>query len=192
MDKKSTKETSFREKLFALQCIIAKSWTAAKPIIITLLYWMFTQLTRLVTLNYKYILHLHFLLFYRGPRLVHNRNNASIKDNTNQDNYLNPKTNNYADNLALLREMGVSTVLKDYGTDILDAIRGNDLHRLQLILEKQLKGDSKIARVCVTDIKHRPSKKFACPLILAARQEDPAILQWMMSKRVSEKIYCHS
>ena len=35
--------------------------------------------------------------------------------------------------------MGVTTVIKDYGTDILNAIRENDLQRLRQILEKNLK-----------------------------------------------------
>ena len=158
--------------------------------------------------------------------------------------------------------MGVTTVIKDYGTDILNAIRENDLQRLRQIVEKNLrpvcllkwiKGplpltdtyslpkvcrqinnglsthfqfpimllscryqsqsvgtepkydfrflkvlkffcrhthftkyftvvlhllqDSKIQKLCVSDIKHKPTKKFACPLILAARQEDPKIMR---------------
>lgn len=88
--------------------------------------------------------------------------------------------------------MGVTTVIKDYGTEILDAIRQNNLPRLQLILEKQLKYDSKIAKLCVTDIKHKPSKKFASPLILAARQENPQILHYMMEKGTDPNFIHHT
>ncbi len=35
--------------------------------------------------------------------------------------------------------MGVTTVIKDYGTDILNAIREGDLQRLKQIVEKNLK-----------------------------------------------------
>ena len=90
------------------------------------------------------------------------------------------------------QKMGVTTIIKDYGTDILDAIRQNNLQKLQLILEKQLKSDSKIAKLCVTDIKHKPSKKFACPLILAARLEDPTILHYMISKGTDPNFIHHT
>ena len=88
--------------------------------------------------------------------------------------------------------MGVTTVIKDYGTEILNAIRENDLQRLKLLLAKHLKSDNKIAQICVVDIKHRPTKKFACPLILAARQEDPRILRYMMEKGVDPNFVHHT
>ncbi len=88
--------------------------------------------------------------------------------------------------------MGVTTVIKDYGTEILNAIRENDLQRLKNILEKQLKFDRKIQKLCVADIKHKPTKKFACPVILAARQEDPRIMKYMMDKGVDPNFIHHT
>ena len=88
--------------------------------------------------------------------------------------------------------MGLETVVKDYGTDILDAIRENNLKRLRSILDKQLRTDQKIRALCVTDIRHRPTKKFACPLILAARQEDPAIIRYMLSRGVDPNFVHHT
>lgn len=88
--------------------------------------------------------------------------------------------------------MGLSTVIKDYGTDILDAIRENDVKRLRSILEKHLNSNSKIQELCTTDIRHRPTKKFACPLILAARQEDPSILQYMLKHGVDPNFVHHT
>ena len=89
-------------------------------------------------------------------------------------------------------KMGVSTVIKDYGTEILNCIRENNLQRLKVILEKHLKSDQKIAKLCTTDIKHRPTKKFACPLILASRQEDPRIIKYMMDKGVDPNFVHHT
>ena len=88
--------------------------------------------------------------------------------------------------------MGVTTVIKDYGTEILNAIRENDLKTLSSILEKNLKVDHKIAKLFVTDIKHRPTKKFACPLILAARQEDPRIINYMLVKGTDPNFVHHT
>jgi len=81
--------------------------------------------------------------------------------------------------------MGVMTVIKDYGSNILDAIRENNLKKLRQILERHLDHDAKIAEVCTTDIRHRPTKKFACPLILAARQPDSSIIQYMLQHGVN-------
>ena len=88
--------------------------------------------------------------------------------------------------------MGLTTVIKDYGTEILNAIRDNNLQALKAILEKQLRSDSKIAKLCVTDIKHKPSKKFACPIILAARLEDPSIIEYMMMRGVDPNFIHHT
>ncbi len=88
--------------------------------------------------------------------------------------------------------MGLTTVIRDYGTDILDAIRENDLQKLKMILERHLRSDAKIARLCVTDIKHKPSKKFACPVILAARQEDPKIIKYMLDKGTDPNFVHHT
>jgi len=88
--------------------------------------------------------------------------------------------------------MGVTTVVKDYGTDILDAIRNNDLKQLKAILDKQLRTDQQIQALCVTDIRHRPTKKFACPLILAARQEDPVIIKYMLKRGVDPNFVHHT
>lgn len=88
--------------------------------------------------------------------------------------------------------MGVTTVIKDYGTSILNAIRDNDLKALRSIFEKHLKSDSKIAELCITDIKHKPTKKFACPLILAARQEDHSIIKYMMDHGVDPNFVHHT
>jgi len=88
--------------------------------------------------------------------------------------------------------MGVTTVIKDYGSNILDAIRENDLRKLRHILERHLNHDAKIAEVCTTDIRHRPTKKFACPLILAARQPDPSILQYMLERGVNPNFVHHT
>ena len=89
-------------------------------------------------------------------------------------------------------DMGVSTVIKDYGTDILNAIRESDLQKLQSILDKHLKYDRKIQKLCTADIKHKPSKKFACPLILAARQEDPRIIKYMLDKGTDPNFVHHT
>ncbi|KAK2144436.1 hypothetical protein LSH36_757g00001 [Paralvinella palmiformis] len=88
--------------------------------------------------------------------------------------------------------MGLTTVIRDYGTEILNAIRENDIQKLKLILEKTLRSDAKIAKLCVTDIKHKPTKKFACPLILAARQEDPRIMKYMMDKGTDPNFVHHT
>ena len=88
--------------------------------------------------------------------------------------------------------MGVTTVIKDYGSNILDAIRENDLKKLRSILERHLNHDAKIAEVCTTDIRHRPTKKFACPLILAARQPDPSIMQYMLDHGVNANFVHHT
>lgn len=89
-------------------------------------------------------------------------------------------------------KMGLTTVIKDYGTEILNAIRDNNLAALKHILEKQLRSDSKIAKLCVTDIKHKPSKKFACPIILAARLEDPSIMEYMMLRGTDPNFVHHT
>lgn len=73
--------------------------------------------------------------------------------------------------------MGVLTIIKDYGTELLNAVRDNDLKTFKNICEKHLKHDKQIAQLCTMDIKHRPSRKYACPLILAARLEDPSIIR---------------
>lgn len=86
--------------------------------------------------------------------------------------------------------MGVTTVIKDYGSDILEAIRENDLEKLKSIFEKELKSEHKIQKLVIADIKHRPTKKFACPLILAARQEDPRIMEYFLKKGVDPN-YVH-
>ena len=88
--------------------------------------------------------------------------------------------------------MGLTTVLRDYGTEILNAIRENDVQKLRFILEKTLRSDAKIAKLCVTDIKHKPTKKFACPLILAARQEDSRIMKYMMDKGTDPNFVHHT
>ena len=88
--------------------------------------------------------------------------------------------------------MGVTTVVKDYGTAVLNAIRDNDLKTFKAICEKHLKTDRKIAALCITDIKHKPTKKFACPLILAARQEDPTIIKYMMDRNVDPNFVHHT
>jgi len=88
--------------------------------------------------------------------------------------------------------MGVMTVIKDYGTNILDAIREDDLKKLRGILERHLNHDAKIAELCTTDIRHRPTKKFACPIILAARQPNPAILQYMLEHGVNPNFVHHT
>jgi len=88
--------------------------------------------------------------------------------------------------------MGVTTVVKDYGTSILNAIRDNDVKALHALLYKHLKADHKIAALCITDIKHKPTKKFACPIILAARQEDPAIIKYMMDRGVDPNFVHHT
>jgi len=89
-------------------------------------------------------------------------------------------------------KMGLTTVIKDYGTEILNAIRENDLQKLKTVLEKYLKADKKIQKLCIADIKHKPTKKFACPLILAARQEDPRIMKYMMDKGVDPNFVHHT
>ena len=89
-------------------------------------------------------------------------------------------------------DMGVTTVIKDYGTEILNAIRENNLQRLKQILEKHLGSDKKIEKLCTSDIKHKPSKKFACPLILATRQDDPRILKYMLDKGVDPNFVHHT
>lgn len=119
------------------------------------------------------------ILCFRAPRLIPFLCQSSDKlNNSSKD--------------TATGNMGVTTVIKDYGTEILDAIRQNNLQRLQLILEKQLKSDGKIAKLCVTDIKHKPSKKFACPVILAARQADPTILHYMMEKGTDPNFIHHT
>ena len=87
--------------------------------------------------------------------------------------------------------MGVSTIINDYGSEILNAIRENDLARLKTILERQLRSNSKIQKLCVTDIKHKQTKKYVCPIILAARQEDPRIMRYMMQKGVDPNFIHH-
>jgi len=84
------------------------------------------------------------------------------------------------------------TVIKDYGSNILDAIRENDLKKLRSILERHLNHDAKIAELLTTDILHRPTKKFACPLILAARQPDLAIIQYMLDHGVNPNFVHHT
>ena len=92
----------------------------------------------------------------------------------------------------LWNKMGVTTIIKDYGTDILNAIRENDLGRFKSILEKHLKSERKIQKLCISDIKHKPTKKFACPLILSARQDDPRILKYMMDRGVDPNFIHHT
>ena len=86
--------------------------------------------------------------------------------------------------------MGVTTVIREYGTDLLNAIRDNNLQRVKEILEKNTKTDKKIQRICISDIKHKPTKKMACPLILAARLEDPHIMRYFMERGVDPN-YIH-
>ena len=88
--------------------------------------------------------------------------------------------------------MGVNTVIKDYGTDILNAIRENNLERLKIIFHKHLRTDKKIQKLCTSDIKHRPTKKFACPIILAARQETPRILKYMLDHGTDPNFIHHT
>ena len=88
--------------------------------------------------------------------------------------------------------MGVNTVIKDYGTDILNAIRENNLERLKSIFHKHLRTDKKIQKICTSDIKHRPTKKFACPIILAARQENPRILRYMLDHGTDPNFVHHT
>ena len=73
--------------------------------------------------------------------------------------------------------MGIKTVTNEHGAEILEAIAHNDLGRLKTILEKKLKTDGKIKVLCESGIQHKPTKTVACPLMLAARLQDPAILR---------------
>ena len=175
MEKQQSFVDKIHLKVFVFRWVLREKWQTIRPVIstvansvVTLLLWIYFYVS--------HVLKVCIAWFRRAPQ-------APINTCRRQ----RPPTAADDDD-----KMGVSTVLKDYGTDILDAIRENNLLRLQAILDKQLKSDAKIARVCVTDIKHRPSKKFACPLILAARQEDPQILQWMMHKGVDPNFVHHT
>jgi hypothetical protein len=74
--------------------------------------------------------------------------------------------------------MGLKTVSNDHGTEILKAIAQNDFATLKAIMDKRLKSDSKKMReLFESNIEHKPTKTFACPLVLAVRLRDPAILR---------------
>ena len=71
----------------------------------------------------------------------------------------------------------VSSVSAEYGTDILNAIAQNDLAKLREIVEKRLKTNDRIRELFESNVKHKASHSAACPVILAARLQSPAILK---------------
>ena len=72
----------------------------------------------------------------------------------------------------------MKTVKTDFGTDILAAIVQNDLEKLKVTLDKRLKAKKfKIRDVLESEVYHKTSKSYACPLMLAVRLQDPTILK---------------
>ena len=81
--------------------------------------------------------------------------------------------------------MGIKSFGKEYGTEILTAIAQDDVASLRTILDKYLKSKEKFREVCESNMRHKPSKTVACPMILASRLKNPTILRYMVENGVN-------
>ncbi|CAH1788292.1 unnamed protein product [Owenia fusiformis] len=80
--------------------------------------------------------------------------------------------------------MGVESLVKSYGEDLLQFIKENQAEKFKILCDKYLKKEKWIQKLCIADVKYKPTKQIVCPLIAAARLDDTTILRYMISKGV--------
>ncbi|OAF68462.1 putative ankyrin repeat protein [Intoshia linei] len=76
--------------------------------------------------------------------------------------------------------ISILSFIKEYGSETLNLIRDNKVKRLRHLLDRKLRSKDLIGRLFTCNIKHKPSKKVICPIMLAARLPDPNMLQLMI------------